>query len=122
MTCRPDESALPHCENTDIFRNSGKRRVVRRVIRRTPAARTVAPRAIRRALARVLMQPIARRVSERDGLEVPGKISVYGGFEFNHELHQCFDPLESVMIAGTVDNMQSMVAVTVMSKVDLVII
>ena len=68
------------------------------------------------------MQPIARRVAERDGLEVPGKISVYCGFEFNHELHQCFDPLESVMIAGTVDNTQSMVAVTVMSKVDLVII
>ncbi len=102
--------------------NSGRRRVVRRVIRRTPAARTVAPRAIRRAPARVLMQPIARRVAERPGLEVPGKISVYGGFEFNHELHQCLDPMESVMIAGTVENTQSMVAMTAMSKADLAII
>jgi hypothetical protein len=68
------------------------------------------------------MQPIARRVAERPGLKVPGKISVYGGFEFNYELHQCLDPMESVMIAGTVENTQSMVAVIVMSKADLTII
>ena len=100
---------------------NGKRRVVRRVIRRTPAARTLAPR-VRQAPARVLKQPIARRVAERTGLEVPGKISVYAGFEFNHELHQCLDPMDSVMIAGPVETTQSMVAMTAMSKADLAII
>ncbi|MBT4125254.1 MAG: hypothetical protein HOJ22_08185 [Chloroflexi bacterium] len=105
------------------FPNGGKRRVVRRVVRRAPAARTVAPRAsVRRTPTRVLQQPIARRRTERPEIDVPGKIAIYAGFEFDHEIHQCLDPLESVMIAGTADNSQSMVAMTAMSKADLAII
>lgn len=106
------------------FPNSnGKRRVVRRVVRRAPAARTLAPkRAVRQAPARVLQQPIARRRAERPEIDAPGKIAIYAGFEFDHEIHQCLDPLDSVMIAGTVENSQSMVAMTAMSKADLAII
>ena len=105
------------------FPNSGKRRVVRRVVRRAPAARSVAPRgAVRQAPTRVMQQPITRRRTERPELDAPGKIAIYSGFEFDHEIHQCLDPLDSVMIAGTVENSQSMVAMTAMSKADLAII
>jgi DNA-binding NarL/FixJ family response regulator len=105
------------------FPNSGKRRVVRRVIRRGAAPRVLAPRpAPRQAPARVLKQPIARRVKDRSDITAPGKIAIYANFEFNHEIHECLDPMDSVMIAGTVENMQSMVAMTAMSKADLAIV
>ena len=105
------------------FPNSGKRRVVRRVVRRIPATRTVAARGtVRQAPARVLQQPIARHRVERPELDTPGKIVVYANFEFDHEIHQCLDPMDSVMIAGTVANSQSMIAMTAMSKADLAII
>ncbi|MBC8453128.1 MAG: hypothetical protein H8D69_01505, partial [Chloroflexi bacterium] len=102
---------------------SGRRRVIRRTVRRVPAARTIAPRgSVRQSPARVLQQPIARRRTERPEIDLPGKIAVYAGFEFDHELHQCLDPMDSVMIAGTVENSQSMVAMTAMSRADLAII
>jgi len=105
------------------FPNSGKRRVVRRVVRRAPAARSVAPRAtVRQTPTRVIQQPIARGRVERPELETPCKIAIYAYFEFDHEIHQCLDPMDSVMIAGTVGNSQSMVAMTAMSKADLAII
>ncbi len=105
------------------FPNGGKRRVVRRVVRRTPMARQYVPRSlVQRGTSRVLQQPITRRTIGRPELDVPGKITVYGGFEFDHELHACLDPMDSVMIAGTVENSQSMVAITAMSKADLAII
>ncbi len=105
------------------FTNSGKRRVVRRVVRRTPSAQVVASRgAVRQAPARVLQQPVARRRVERPELDTPGKIAVYANFEFDHEIHQCIDPMDSVMIAGTVTNAKSMVAMTAMSKADLAIV
>lgn len=105
------------------FPSGGKRRVVRRVVRRTPAARSVAPRAnVRRTPTRVVQQPITRRRTERSEIDAPGKIAIYAGFEFDHEIHQCLDPLDSVMIAGTADNSQSMVAMTAMAKADLAII
>jgi hypothetical protein len=31
----------------------------------------------------VLQQPIARRVKQRPELETPGKVVIYGGFEFD---------------------------------------
>lgn len=105
------------------FPNSGKRRVVRRVIRRGAAPRALAPRpAPRQAPARVLQQPIARRVNNRSDITEPGKIAIYADFEFNHAIHECLDPMDSVMIAGTVENTQSMVAMTAMSKADLAIV
>ena len=108
------------------FPNSGKRRVVRRVTRRVPAARivsSVAPRVAARVKpTRVMQQAITRRPSARPELDAPGKIAIYGGFEFDHEIHQCLDPLDSVMIAGTVESTQSMVAMTAMSKADLAIV
>ncbi len=105
------------------FPSGGKRRVVRRVVRRAPVARAVAPRAnVRRTPARVVQQPITRRRTERPEIDAPGKIAIYAGFEFDHEIHQCLDPLDSVMIAGTADNSQSMVAMTAMAKADLAII
>jgi hypothetical protein len=110
------------------FPNSGKRRVVRRVIRRSPAARSVAPRAavsrsgVRQTPTRVLQQPITRREIQRPDIGALGKIVVYAGFEVDHELHQCLDPMDSIMIAGTVENVQSMVAMTAMSKADLAIV
>jgi len=105
------------------FQNGGNKRVVRRVIRRRPAARSVAPRpGVRRVPARVLQQPIASRVKQRPELEMPGKVVIFGGFEFDNELHICLDPMDSVMVAGTVENAQSMIAMTAMSKADLAII
>ena len=108
------------------FQNGGNKRVIRRVIRRCPAARSVAPRpsapSARRMPARVLQQPIARRVKQRSELDTPGKVVIYGGFEFDHEIHQCLDPMDSVMVAGTVENAQSMIAMTAMTKADLAII
>ncbi len=105
------------------FQNGGNKRVVRRVIRRRPAARSVAPQpAARRVPARVPQQPIARRVKQRPELETLGKIVIYGGFELDQELHECLDPLDSVMVAGTVENAQSMIAMTAMAKADLAII
>ena len=105
------------------FQNGGSKRVVRRVTRRRPVARLVAPRPIsRRAPARVLQQPIARRVKQRPELETPGKVVIYGGFEFEQELHLCLDPMDSVMVAGTVEHAQSMIAMTAMAKADLAII
>ena len=50
----------------------------------------------------MLLQPIARRVKQRPELESPGKLVIYGGFEFDHELYLCLDPMGSVMVAGTV--------------------
>ncbi len=110
------------------FPNSGRRRVVRRIVRRVPAARSTAPRAVvsrngvRRAPTRVLQQPITRRVNERPEIGAPGKIVIYAGFEVDHELHQCLDPMDSIMIAGTVENSQSMVAMTAMLQADLAIV
>ncbi len=105
------------------FPNSGRRRVVRRVVRRAPSARTIAPRATaRKTPVHVIQQPIARRRVERPELDTPGKIAIYADFEFDHEIHECLDPMDSVMIAGTVANSQSMVAMTAMSKADLAII
>jgi DNA-binding NarL/FixJ family response regulator len=75
-----------------------------------------------RPTTRIIQQPIARRPKERPEINEPGKIVVFAEFEFNHELHQCLDPMDSVMIAGTVENSQSMVAMTAMSKADLAII
>lgn len=105
-------------------------RVVRRVVRRVPAS--VRPArgkngVVRRAVAgpvpvQVLQQPITRRVGDRPEIDSPGTIAVYGGFEFDRELHECLDPLGSVMIVGTVETGQSMVAMTAMSKADLAII
>ena len=107
-------------------------RVVQRVIRRTSSA--VRPRGIGTGLVgasrvgarsvptRVLPQPTTRRVTDRSDIDTPGGISIYGGFEFNQELHKCLDPLDSVMIVGTVEKRQSMVAMTAMSKADLAII
>ncbi len=95
-------------------------RVVRRVVRRSSAG--IRPAVGRPVPARVLQQPITRRVAERPEIDSTGSISVYGGFEFNHELHECLDPLDSVMIVGTVETAQSMVAMTAMSKADLAII
>ncbi len=71
---------------------------------------------------RVLQQPITRRVTDRSDIDTPGGIAIYGGFEFNRDLHECFDPLDSVMIVGTVETDKSMVAMTAMSKADLAII
>jgi hypothetical protein len=111
------------------FPNGGKRRVVRRVVRRSPAAGSVAPpRAVvsrtgaRQTPTRVLQQPITRRVKQREDISAPGKIAVYAGFEVDYELHQCLDPMDSIMIAGTVENAPSMVALTAMSKADLAIV
>jgi hypothetical protein len=105
------------------FPNGGKRRVVRRVVRRSPIARANAPRVIARHVpARVLQQPITRRNNDRTEIDQPGKIAIYAGFEFDQEIHQCLDPMESVMIAGTVENSKSMVAMTAMSKADLAIV
>ena len=112
-------------------------RVVRRVVRRMPVTLRPAgariqqiggrPISIRQtgarpAPTRLLQQPITRRAAGRTEIESPGAIAVYGGFEFNQELHECLDLLESVMIVGTVENGQSMVAMTAMSKADLAII
>ena len=105
------------------FQNGGNKRVIRRVTRRRPVARLVAPRpSARRVPARVLQQPIARRVKQRPELETPGKVVIYGGFEFDQELHLCLDPMDSVMVAGTVENAQSMIVMTAMAKADLAII
>jgi len=105
------------------FQNGGNKRVVRRVIKRRPAVRSVTPQpGARRAPARVLQQPIARRVKHRAELEPPGKVVIFGDFEFDSELRLCLDPMDSVMVAGTVENAQSMVAMTAMSKADLAII
>ncbi len=105
------------------FPNNGKRRVVRRVIRRAPAARSMAPRSPKRpSPVRVMQQPITRRRTERPEIDAPGTIAIYASFEFEHEIHQCLDPMDSVMVAGTVENLQSMVAMTAMSKADLAII
>ncbi len=103
--------------------NGGKRRVIRRVIRRAPATRSIAPRLVaRQTPTRFLQQPITRRTSSRPEINAPGTVVVYGRFEFDHEIHQCLDPMDSVMIAGTVENAQSMVAMTAMSKADLAIV
>jgi len=105
------------------FQKGGNKRVVRRVIKRRPAVRSVTPQpGARRAPARVLQQPIARRVKHRAELEPPGKVVIFGDFEFDSELRLCLDPMDSVMVAGTVENAQSMVAMTAMSKADLAII
>ena len=69
-----------------------------------------------------MQQPITRRRTERPEIDAPGKIAIYADFEFDHKIHQCLDPLESVMIAGTADNSQSMVAMTAMARADLAII
>jgi hypothetical protein len=71
---------------------------------------------------RVLQQPITRRVTDRSDIDTPGGIAIYGGFEFNRDLRECLDPLDSVMIVGTVETDKSMVAMTAMSKADLAII
>lgn len=72
--------------------------------------------------ARAFQQPITRRVTDRPEIDAPGKIAIYAGFEFDLELHECLGPMESVMIVGTVETGQSMVAMTAMSKADLAII
>jgi hypothetical protein len=59
---------------------------------------------------RVLQQPITRRVTDRSDIDTPGGIAIYEGFEFNRDLHECLDPLDSVMIVGTVETDKSMVA------------
>ena len=107
-------------------------RLVRRVMRRTSSFR---PRGIgtvsgpgvlqpgaRSVPTRVLQQPITRRVTDRSDIDTPGGIAIYGGFEFNRDLHECLDPLDSVMIVGTVETDKSMAAMTAMSKADLAII
>ncbi len=105
------------------FPDSGKRRIVRRVVRRTPMVRSVVPSGVvRQAPTRIMQQPITRRRVERREIDGPGKIAIYASFEFDYELHQCLDPMDSLMIAGTVENIQSMVAMTAMSKADLAII
>lgn len=99
---------------------SNRRRIVRRVIRRVPAgAKRVSAR---QAPTRVMQQPITRRVADRPELDAPSKITVYAGFEFNHELHECLDPLDSIMFAGTVESFQSMITMTAMSQAELAII
>jgi DNA-binding NarL/FixJ family response regulator len=80
------------------------------------------PVSTRQIPTRVLQQPITRRVSERPEIDEPGKIAIYAGFEFDCELHECLDDLDSVMIVGTVETAQSMVAMTAMSKADLAIV
>ncbi len=121
------------------FPNGGRnrRRVVRRFVRRASAgarpinagpmpmnARNVGIRQVSafQTPARVLQQPITRRVTDRPEIDAPGKIAIYAGFEFDLELHECLDPMESIMIVGTVETGQSMVAMTAMSKADLAII
>jgi hypothetical protein len=104
------------------FPNSGKRRVVRRVVRRVPVARTTHSAAPRVRPTRVMQQPITRRSSAHPELDTRGKIAIYGDFEFDLALHQCLDPLDSVVITGTAESTQSMVAMTAMSKADLAII
>jgi hypothetical protein len=117
----------------DGARNSrsakNRTRVIRRVVRRTPVALRagggqLSPRrtVVRPAPTRVLQQPITRRVADRPEIESPGANAVYGGFEFNQELHECLDPLDSLMIVGTVETGQSMVAMSAMSKADLAIV
>jgi DNA-binding NarL/FixJ family response regulator len=69
-----------------------------------------------------MRQPITRRTNARPELNGSGKVVIYGGFEFEFELHACLDPMDSVMIAGTVEDAQSMVAMTAMSKADLAVI
>ncbi len=34
-----------------------------------------------------------------------GKITIYGGFEFDIEIHECLDPMDSVIIARTVEQL-----------------
>ena len=108
------------------FQNGGNKRVTRRVVRRRPVARSVALRpsapTARRVPARVLQQPITRRVKHRPELEAPGNVVIYGGFEFDNELRECLDPMDSVAIAGTVVNAPSMIALTAMAKADLAIV
>jgi hypothetical protein len=55
-------------------------------------------------------------------LDTPVKIVLDVNFELDHVIQQCIDPMDSVMLAGTVANAQSMIAMTAMSKVDLAII
>ena len=108
---------------------NNRTRVIRRVIRRTPVALRAAGgqlgargTGVRPAPTRVLQQPITRRVADRPEIDSRGAISVYGGFEFSQELHDCLDPMDSLMIVGTVETGQSMVAMSAMSKADLAII
>ena len=117
--------------NTRNARNATyKTRVIRRVVRRTPVVLRPAgarPTGVRQTGSRpmptrVLQQPITRWVADRPEIDSPGAIAIYGGFEFSQELHECLDPLDSIMIVGTVETGQSMVAMTAMSKADLAII
>jgi len=105
------------------FPNGGKRRVVRRVVRRGGASARRSPRlASSSRPTRVMQQPITRRTRERPELDEPGKITVYGSFEFDIDFHNCLDSMDSVMIAGTVENLSGMVAMTAMSKAELAIV
>lgn len=99
---------------------NNKRRVVRRVVRRVPTGTQRV--SARQTPTRVLQQPITRRVADRPEIDAPSKVTIYAGFEFDYELHDCLDSLDSVMIAGTVETSQSMIAMTAMSMAELAII
>ncbi len=60
---------------------------------------------MRQTPARATQQPIARKRSERQDIDMLGKITIYGGFEFNIEIHECLGPMDSVMIARTVQQL-----------------
>ncbi len=91
----------------------------RRVVRRSGANARRSPRIVSSSRPiGVMQQPITRRTRERPELDERGKITIYGSFELDIDPHNCLDPMDSVMIAGTVENLASMVAMTAMSKAD----